>query len=151
MRGRLEPRLGLYAAAWEEPDGVGIHVPGDRVGGVAGVLVLGEEADERRPERREQRREDKRERGLRDACVRRERVGERAEALARGKLIDESAERGPVHAFGGEHAPRRHRSDQPKPFCEADPGFVCGPQQAAVDAARGGGGPGRRPADSSMS
>src|SRR5215831_7452698 len=113
MRWRLEPRAGVDAAAREQTDRAVAEVPGDRIGGVTSLLVLGEEADERALERRVQRREHDRQRGLGDPRVRGEGRGERAKALARRELVDESVERCSVHAAGGELAPRRHRSPCP--------------------------------------
>ena len=92
VRGRLEARVDAHATARQERDGRGVDVPADSLGDVARVLVLGEQADERTVERRVQRREEERQRGLGHTRVRRERVDERAEALARSELVDEPGE-----------------------------------------------------------
>ena len=92
VRGRIEPRVRADATARQERNRRGIDEPADSLGDVARILVLGEHADERAFERRVQRPEEERQRGLGHARVRRERVDERGEALARGELVDEPRE-----------------------------------------------------------
>ncbi len=81
MRRRLEPGLPADAAARQEPDLLLAEEPGRRLGGVAGVGVLGQQADERPLELLVERREHDRQRRLRDAGARRQRLGELFEAL----------------------------------------------------------------------
>ena len=112
MRWWLETRSERHAAAREERDASRIHVPGNRLRGVAGFLVLGEEADERSLESAVQRREQKRKHGLGHPGRGREVLHEHAEAIARGELGDESGKWGArlVHAAGGKRVPRGHRN-----------------------------------------
>ena len=64
---RLEAGTEANAAARKQRDTRRIAVPGDRLGRVARLFVLGEQADERARERLVQGGEDERQRGLRDA------------------------------------------------------------------------------------
>ncbi len=102
----------MHASTRKERDSPGIRVPADRLGDVAGLLVLGEQAEERPREFAVQGCEEEREHRFRDASVRREVVRERAEALARGERFDEAGEvlGGWVHATGGIRVPRGDRS-----------------------------------------
>ncbi len=108
MRGWLEPGARANAAARKERDRRGVDVPADRVGEVARFLVLGDEADERALERRVKGGEEQRKRGLGHTRVRRERVDECAEPLARGELLDDPGKRCRcwVHTAGGNGVPR---------------------------------------------
>ena len=90
--GRIEARVDAHATARQERDRRGVDEPADSLGDVARVLVLGEHADECAVERRVQRREEERQRRLGHTRVRRERVDERGEALARSELVDEPSE-----------------------------------------------------------
>ena len=112
MRWWLETRSERDAAAREERDPSRVHVPGNRLRRVAGFLVLGEEADERALEGAVQRREQERKHGVGHPSRSREVLHERAEAIARGELGDESGEWGTrlVHAAGGKRVPRGHRN-----------------------------------------
>ena len=111
------------ATAREQRDAPRVDVPADRLGNVARVLVLGQQARRAALERRVQRRKEERERRLGHPRVGRKRVGERAKALARGELDDEPGEgcRRRVHAAGGNGVPqsdrsaRRHRDQGARP------------------------------------
>ncbi len=120
VRGGQKPGTEADTAAREESDELRIEVPADGLRNVASVLVLGKEADEGTFDRCVQCREEERKRRLGDARIRRERVRERAEALALGELVDEAGERCRgeacgclVHAAGGNGAPLGDRSARP--------------------------------------
>jgi hypothetical protein len=92
VRGRLETGSRVYATTRKERNATGVGVPADRLGDVARLLVVCEEAHERPSALTVERREEKRKRRLRDARVRREVVDECAETLARGERVDEAGE-----------------------------------------------------------
>ncbi len=89
MRRRLEPGLPVDAAAGHEADQLVSDEPRRRLGRVARVGVLRQEADERPVELLVQRREHDRQRRLGHARTRRQRVRELAEALVLDELGDE--------------------------------------------------------------
>ena len=93
VRRGLEPGADADATAREQRDGRRVDVPGDRLGRVARVLVLGQDAEERPAAGLDECREDERERRLGDARRGREIVRERAEGLALGEGRDEAVER----------------------------------------------------------
>ncbi len=93
VRGRVEAGADRDAAARQQRHAGWVDVPADRLGGVARVLVLGKDAEQRPLARLAQRGEKERERGLGDARVGGERVRERAEAVALGERRDETVER----------------------------------------------------------
>jgi hypothetical protein len=102
VRRRLEPAPPAHAARGEEADPLLAEVPARRLGGVAGVPVVGEDADERPAASVVEGREEQREQRLGDA--RRARLLEKPEqALAAGQLAGERCQRGggcagrPVH------------------------------------------------------
>ena len=101
MRRRLETGLPADAAARQEPDLLLAEEPGGRLGGVAGVGVLRQQADERALELLEERREHDGQRRLRHAGARRQRLGKLFEALQARDFADECVEYGTVHANGG--------------------------------------------------
>ena len=96
MRGRLETGFPADAAARQRPHDVVAEKPGDGVGSVARVDVLGHEADERTLEALVQRREHDRKRRLADAGALRERVREGGELFVLDQLADEGVKNGPV-------------------------------------------------------
>ena len=120
VSGRLEAGGHADTPARQERDARGVDVPPDRLGHVARLLVLGEQAGERAATRRVKRREEERQRRLGHPRVRRERVCERTEALARGELLDEPGEgsRCRVHAAGGNRVPRGDRSGRRLLVCD---------------------------------
>ncbi len=66
VRRRLEPRPPADAAARQQRHPIVAEVPGGGLGGVPGVCVLGEQADERAVEVKVERREDERQCRLRN-------------------------------------------------------------------------------------
>jgi hypothetical protein len=90
MRRRLEPRAEANATARKQRDSSRIEVPGDGLGNVTRLLVLGEKANERAGEGFVQGGENERQRGFRDTRWRRKVIDERAKSLARGELGDET-------------------------------------------------------------
>ena len=94
---RLEPRVPADAAAGQERDALRSEEPPGRLRRVAGVRVLGEQADERAPERFVQRGEQERQGRLGDAGARGQRGRELPQALVSGKLEGERVENGTVH------------------------------------------------------
>ncbi len=125
VRRRIEPGVDTDAAARQECDVRWVDVPGDGLGGVPRLLLLGEQAEELQSERLVQGGEDKRERRLGHACRGGKGVRERAELLGLGELRDECVERGKrrVHTYGGNCVPCPHRSQGGKalksPFLRA--------------------------------
>ena len=98
VRRRREARVEADAAAGHEGDHVLAQEPGDRLGRVAGLGVLWEQADEASPEPKVQRREQHGQGRLRDACIGvADFVGECGQTLALGELAREDVEHGPVH------------------------------------------------------
>ena len=97
VRRRLEPGLPADAARRHVADGLFAEEPRGRLGGVARVGVLGQQADERPLEPLVQRGEHDRERRLRDARTRRQRLGELAEPFVLRDLADERVEYRTVH------------------------------------------------------
>ncbi len=93
VRGRVEARADRDAAARQQRHPGGIDVPAHGLGGVARVLVLGQDAEQRAVARLAERREQERERRLGDARIGRERVRERTEVVALGERRDETTQR----------------------------------------------------------
>jgi len=108
VRRRLEPGLPADAAARQEADDGLAEEPRDRIGRVARVCVLGQEADERPAERLVQGGEHERQRGFGDPCAGRQRLDELCKALVLGELADEGVENGTVH---DERRNRRFRTE----------------------------------------
>jgi hypothetical protein len=92
VRRRLEPGAPGDAAARQQADVLLAEVPGGGLGGVARLGVLGEQADEPSRQPLVERGEQDGECRLRDACARRQRLGELAEAVELGELADEGLE-----------------------------------------------------------
>ena len=84
VRRRLEAGLPADAAARHEGDRPVAQEPGDRLGRVSRVRVLGQQADERAFEPQVEGREQQRKRRLGDASAGRQSLRERAEPLAFG-------------------------------------------------------------------
>ena len=116
---RLEPGFVAHAPAGKKRDTLFAEQPARRLGRVSRVGVLGQQHEERTTGVLVQSGQEQRQHRLRDAGARRQSVREGAEALGALKLGDEGCERGRVHAFGGDHAPRGHRSDAPQPASNA--------------------------------
>jgi hypothetical protein len=94
---RLEPRLPAHAAALQVADRIVAEKPCRRLGGVAGIGVLGQQADERPLEPLVQRCQQDRQRSLADACTRRQRLGELGEAPFLRETADECVKYRAVH------------------------------------------------------
>ena len=108
MRRRLEPGAPADAPARQQPDALRPEEPARRVGGVARVLILGHEHDERTLQLLVQRREHERQRRLGHAGACGQRGGERLKALVGLQLAHERVQNG---AFGeglSVHAVRRN-------------------------------------------
>ena len=87
VRRRLEPGFPADAAAREQPDPLRPEVPGRRLGGVAGVSIVGQDADEPAVELQVKRRCDERQGRLRDPRAATGQVrGEAAEPFVLGEL-----------------------------------------------------------------
>ena len=97
MRRRLEARAPVDAAARQQGDVLGTEEPPGRLGRVAGVRVLRQEAHERPFELLVQRGEQERQHGLGDPCTGGERGGELLQGLVRAERGDEGVEHGTVH------------------------------------------------------
>ena len=120
MGGRSEAGLVRDATTREERDLVRIAEPARSVGRVACCCVVGEQHEQWAPDLLVERRENQREHGLGHPGACREHPDERGEALVPAELVDEGGERrgsqrasvggGRVHAFGGDRAPRGHRT-----------------------------------------
>ena len=94
MRGRVEPGAESHTPARKESDLRGVEVPGDCLGGIARVLVLGQHGEQALVAARlVQRREDERQRGVRYARRCRKGGRERAKLVALGERRDECVER----------------------------------------------------------
>ncbi len=106
VRRRLEARLPAHAAAGQQRDALLAEEPAGRLGGVARVGVVGQEADERPAELLPERGEHERQRRLGDARAGRERLRERLQPLVRGELADEGVKDRTVHDDGTRHASR---------------------------------------------
>ena len=89
MGRRLEPGAVSDAATGEQCDLVLPDVPGDGVGRVPGVRILGQEHEQRPAELSMQRGKKKWQNRLRDSRARGQRVGETSKALVCGELGDE--------------------------------------------------------------
>ena len=89
MRRRLQPRVPFDAAAGHEADTLLAEEPGGRLGGVARVRILREQADERPIELLVQRRDHDRQRRLGHARLRRQRIRELGKPLVLDELGDE--------------------------------------------------------------
>jgi hypothetical protein len=112
MRRRFEPRLPADAAARQEGDAFGAEEPRGSLGRVARVGVLGQEDDQPTVELGVERGKHERKRGLGDACARRAAIrgldgkalvtrlqlGEEClQTVARGELLRQRVQNGPVH------------------------------------------------------
>ena len=115
VRRRLEPGAPADAAARQQPDALRPEEPGRGVGGVARVLILGHEDDERALELLVERREHERQRRLGHARPRRQRSGERLEALVGLQLAHERVQDGPFGEGLSVQAVRRNRAVPQRP------------------------------------
>ena len=97
VRRRLEAGAEADAARGEQRDVLLADEPADGLGGVAGVGVLREEHEEAAAELVVERREQERQRRLGDAGARRQRRGERGQALVGAEALDERVEERTVH------------------------------------------------------
>ena len=127
----VEARTKLNTAARKERDVRRIGVPGDGLGCVARLLVLGKEAEQRSPDGFVERCQHEGKPRFRHACRGREVVRERTKTLAFGELGHESVERRNrlVHTSGGTGVPRLHRSR----------GYSASPTASALILGRGAG------------
>ena len=113
VRRRLEARLPPHTATGQQRDALLAEKPADRLGRVARVGVVSQEADERPAELLPERGQDERQRRLGDARTGRERLRERLQALVRGELADEGVKDRTVHGDGTRHASRPRSSLAP--------------------------------------
>jgi len=97
VRRRLEPRLPAHAAARQVADRLVAEEPRRCFGGVPGIGVLRQQADERPLEPLVERCQHDRQGGLADARTRRQRLGELGEAPFLRELADECVKYRAVH------------------------------------------------------
>ena len=123
--------------------------PARRLGGVARVAVVGEQADERPLELLVQSGEQKRQDRLGDAGTARQRAGELLEALVGANLVDEGVQYRTVHderrdtrpaesSLGALAGPARMRGSSPAPPAAGRLGRQCAGVGSAAEWARAG-------------